>query len=62
MFFISVLLTPFWIFVAFTEPFELLILAVFLVIGLMAYVTWSVTLTGYAPSFLLFTHDHKEKK
>lgn len=44
---------------AFTEPFRPLLIFGFVTVALMAHVSGSVVLKGYAPKYLLFTHGPK---
>lgn len=57
--FCSVLAGAGLVFAILTEPFELLMLAGMVVIGIMVHVSGSVVFTGYAPNYLLFTHGLK---
>lgn len=47
------------VFAVVTEPFELLMLAGMMVLGIMIHVSGSVVFTGYAPKYILFTHGPK---
>tara|TARA_R110002126_G_scaffold288439_2_gene442152 strand:- start:1917 stop:2075 length:159 start_codon:yes stop_codon:yes gene_type:complete len=48
------------IFIAFTEPYDHFIWVITAVTFLMGYIFGHVTITGYAPKFLLFTHGAKD--
>ena len=39
-----------------TEPFDLLFIPISGVVLAMAYISWVITFTGYAPKYLLHTH------
>jgi len=47
------------IFIAFTEPYDHFIWVFTVVVFSMGYISGHVTITGYAPKFLLFTHGSK---
>ncbi len=60
IFVLSFLLVPMIIFVGFTEPYDYFIWVVTAVVFLMGYISGHVTITGYAPKFLLFAHGSKD--
>jgi hypothetical protein len=60
IFVLSLLLVPMIIFIAFTEPYDHFIWVVTAVTMMMGYISGHVTFTGYAPTFLLFTHGSKD--
>ena len=60
IFVLSLLLVPMIIFIAFTEPYDHFIWVITAVTFLMGYIFGHVTITGYAPKFLLFTHGAKD--
>jgi len=59
IFLLSLLLVPMIIFIAFTEPYDHSIWVATAVVFLMGYISGHVTIMGYAPQFLLFTHGSK---
>jgi|TARA_R110002050_G_scaffold180045_3_gene313608 hypothetical protein len=59
IFVLSLLLVPMIIFIAFTEPYDHFIWVFTVVVFSMGYISGHVTITGYAPKFLLFTHGSK---
>ncbi len=59
IFVLSLLLVPMIIFIAFTEPYDHFIWVFTAVIFSMGYISGHVTITGYAPKLLLFTHGSK---
>jgi hypothetical protein len=60
IFVLSFLLVPMIIFIAFTEPYDHFIWVITAVILIIGYISDHVSFTGYAPKFLLFTHDAKD--
>lgn len=59
IFVLSLLLVPMIIFIALTEPYDHFIWVITAVTFLMGYISGYITITGYAPKFLLFTHGSK---
>jgi len=47
------------VFAIINEPFNPVMLAAILVIGLMLHISGSITFKRYAPKYLLFTHGQK---
>jgi len=56
IFFLSICSIFLIIFLAITEPYDHFIFVISGVVGLMGYISGCITLTGYAPKFLLFSH------